>query len=63
VPISEPVADFDKRNAVYAMKFHALLSILYFKDERFRKTLVDELKAVMVMLRLESGDANMSSRL
>lgn len=29
------------------MKFHALLSILYFKDGKFRQTLKDELKAVM----------------
>jgi hypothetical protein len=32
VSISEPTADFDTRNAVYAMKFHALLSVLYSRD-------------------------------
>ncbi|CAI4213379.1 unnamed protein product [Parascedosporium putredinis] len=50
VPISEPSADFDGRNAVYAMKFHVLLSIMYFKDRRFRQTLIDELKALMEKL-------------
>ncbi|KAJ5938438.1 hypothetical protein N7466_001572 [Penicillium verhagenii] len=56
VSISEPTADFDNRNAVYAMKFHALLSILYFKDGRFRQTLKDELKAVMAKVNSSSAE-------
>ncbi|KAI9375236.1 Fructosamine kinase-domain-containing protein [Aspergillus egyptiacus] len=47
VPISEPKADFDRRNAVYAIKFHALLSVLYSKDTRFRQALKNELKALV----------------
>lgn len=34
--MSEPTADFDGRNHVYAMKYYALLSIIYFKDKTFR---------------------------
>ncbi|KAF2756964.1 hypothetical protein EJ05DRAFT_477178 [Pseudovirgaria hyperparasitica] len=34
--LSEPIDEFDQRNAVYAMKFHVLLSIMYFEVERFR---------------------------
>lgn len=37
IPASEPKEDFDSRNAVYAMKYHVLLSIMYFKDERFHR--------------------------
>ncbi|OIW26368.1 hypothetical protein CONLIGDRAFT_470157 [Coniochaeta ligniaria NRRL 30616] len=47
VPMSEPTADFDDRNAVYAMKYHALLSIMYLKDRRYRDTLISELRAVV----------------
>jgi hypothetical protein len=35
VPMAEPIEDFDGRNAVYALKFHALLSVM--KDSRFRQ--------------------------
>jgi hypothetical protein len=45
--MSEPTADFEDRNAVYAMKYHALLSIMYLKDRRFRDTLINELRAVV----------------
>lgn len=38
------------------MKFHALLSILYFKDGRFRQTLKDELKAVMAKVYSSSAE-------
>lgn len=47
VPKSEPAADFDSRNAVYAMKYHALLSVMYFKDQRFKQVLIGELKALL----------------
>ncbi|KEY66277.1 hypothetical protein S7711_02742 [Stachybotrys chartarum IBT 7711] len=47
VPVSEPAADFDARNAVYAIKYHTLLSILYVKDLRFRQVLKNELKALL----------------
>jgi protein-ribulosamine 3-kinase len=35
VTVSKPQADFDTRNAIYALKYHVLLSIMYFKDRRF----------------------------
>lgn len=47
VPKSEPAADFDARGAVYAIKYHTLLSIMYFKDPRFKQILADELKALL----------------
>ncbi|KAK8131984.1 hypothetical protein PG999_000157 [Apiospora kogelbergensis] len=47
VPMSEPTADFDGRNHVYAMKYYALLSIMYFKDKRFRTIFVDEMKSLV----------------
>ncbi|KAI0131938.1 Fructosamine kinase-domain-containing protein [Xylariales sp. AK1849] len=47
VPISEPTEDFEGRNAVYAMKYHALLSVMYTKDKRFRQVLVDEMRALV----------------
>lgn len=50
VPMSEPTADFDGRNAVYAMKYHTLLSIMYSNDLRFRDRLIMELRAVIKTL-------------
>ncbi|KAK7914231.1 hypothetical protein PG985_011934 [Apiospora marii] len=47
VPMSEPTADFDGRNHVYAMKYYALLSIMYFKDKRFRAIFVDEMRSLV----------------
>ncbi|KAK1675225.1 Fructosamine kinase-domain-containing protein [Colletotrichum godetiae] len=48
VPATEPTADFDGRNAVYAMKYHALLSIMYCsKDVSFRQTLKNELREII----------------
>ncbi|KAF4772925.1 hypothetical protein HER10_EVM0007404 [Colletotrichum scovillei] len=47
VPASEPAADFEGRNAVYAMKFHTLLSVMYSKDKRFRQTLRNELEEII----------------
>ncbi|MCJ1234324.1 hypothetical protein MMC14_002283 [Varicellaria rhodocarpa] len=35
---SEPKEDFEDRNALYALKFHVLLSIMYPKDPQFRVT-------------------------
>lgn len=37
MPISEPVEDFDTRNAIYAMKQHVVLSIAYPQDPEFRQ--------------------------
>ncbi|QVM07846.1 hypothetical protein D8B26_002540 [Coccidioides posadasii str. Silveira] len=34
---SHPTEDFEDRNALYAMKFHILLSILYPSDSRYRR--------------------------
>ncbi|KAJ5622909.1 hypothetical protein N7490_011514 [Penicillium lividum] len=48
VPVSEPTMDFYSRNAVYAMKFYALLSILYAEyGSDFRETLKKELKVLL----------------
>ncbi|KAK7999592.1 hypothetical protein PG990_012192 [Apiospora arundinis] len=47
VQMSEPTADFDGRNHVYAMKYYALLSIMYFKDQRFRAIFVDEMRSLV----------------
>ncbi|KAK8071954.1 hypothetical protein PG996_005302 [Apiospora saccharicola] len=47
VPMSEPTADFDGRNHVYAMKYYALLSVMYFKDKRFRAIFVDEMRSLI----------------
>ncbi|KAK8009090.1 hypothetical protein PG991_011641 [Apiospora marii] len=47
VPMSEPTADFDGRNHVYAMKYYAFLSIMYFKDKRFRAIFVDEMRSLV----------------
>ncbi|KAB5533556.1 Fructosamine/Ketosamine-3-kinase [Coniochaeta sp. 2T2.1] len=47
VPKSEPAHDFDCRNATYAMKYHALLSIMYRKDRRSRDTLISELQKIV----------------
>ncbi|KAK8075420.1 hypothetical protein PG997_010083 [Apiospora hydei] len=47
VPMSEPTADFDGRNHVYAMKYYALLSIMYSKDTRFRAIFVKEMRSLV----------------
>ncbi|KMP02587.1 hypothetical protein CISG_04219 [Coccidioides immitis RMSCC 3703] len=41
---SHPTEDFEDRNALYAMKFHILLSILYPSDSRYRRILMDEMR-------------------
>ncbi|RYP92351.1 hypothetical protein DL770_001553 [Monosporascus sp. CRB-9-2] len=47
IPISEPEEDFEDRNAVYAMKYHVLLSIMYSEDGRFRKIAIDEMRSLV----------------
>ncbi|KAK7962011.1 uncharacterized protein PG986_002836 [Apiospora aurea] len=47
VPMSEPTADFDGRNHVYAMKYYALLSIMYSKDTRFRAIFAEEMSSLV----------------
>lgn len=63
VPISEPEEDFDGRNAIYAIKYHALLSIMYSKDLRFRQTLKEELTSVMRMVEAPGSVQNNEPRL
>lgn len=63
VPVSEPATDFDGRNAIYAMKYHTLLSVMYSKDHRFRQTLKDELKALMEAMDSPSAASNRTTRL
>lgn len=63
VPISEPVADFEGRNAVYAMKYYCLLSVMYFKDSRFRDIFASELKALVDKVEAEGNAATAPSRL
>ncbi|KAI0407018.1 Fructosamine kinase-domain-containing protein [Xylaria palmicola] len=40
MPISEPVKDFNIRNAIYALRYHVLLSLIYYKNLSYRQ--VDE---------------------
>ncbi|KAH6631001.1 Fructosamine kinase-domain-containing protein [Chaetomium sp. MPI-SDFR-AT-0129] len=47
VPPSEPGADFYERNALYAMKYHVLLSIIYSDSSSFREKLMEELKLLL----------------
>lgn len=48
VPASEPTADFAARNAVYAMKYHVLLSVMYWdKQADFRQVLINELTKLL----------------
>ncbi|KAK1772834.1 Fructosamine kinase-domain-containing protein [Phialemonium atrogriseum] len=56
VPISQPEQDFDGRNTVYAFKFHLLLSILYYKDRRFRKIATDEMRELVKKVQLEKEE-------
>ncbi|KAK4144169.1 Fructosamine kinase-domain-containing protein [Dichotomopilus funicola] len=44
---SEPGADFYERNALYAMKYHVLLSIMYSDNSSFREKLMEELKLLL----------------
>jgi hypothetical protein len=46
VPPSDPQTDFYERNALYAMKYHVLLSIMYSDNTAFRERLVEELKSL-----------------
>ncbi|KAI1821719.1 Fructosamine kinase-domain-containing protein [Xylaria intraflava] len=44
---SEPRNDFEYRHAVYAMKYHVLLSIMYARDPSFRKIAMDEMRRLV----------------
>ncbi|KAH9893767.1 Fructosamine kinase-domain-containing protein [Xylariomycetidae sp. FL2044] len=46
IPISEPKEDFDARNAVYALKFHVLLSVIHHKKPMFRQIAIDEMRSL-----------------
>ncbi|KAK3355600.1 Fructosamine/Ketosamine-3-kinase [Neurospora tetraspora] len=46
VPVSEPEADFDARNAVYALKYHVLLSAMH-RNKIFRDVLIAELQSLV----------------
>ncbi len=39
-------ADFDKRNALYAVKYHVLLSTMY-QEQNLRDILVEELRKLL----------------
>ena len=60
IPVSEPQADFDGRNAVYAMKYHALLSTMY-RDRKFRQVLMEELKALINMAGFARSESDVTS--
>ncbi|KAI3341620.1 Fructosamine/Ketosamine-3-kinase [Ustulina deusta] len=47
MPISEPVEDFYTRNAIYAMKYYIILSIVYHKDPDFRQTAIKEMRQLV----------------
>ncbi|KAG7294474.1 hypothetical protein NEMBOFW57_004548 [Staphylotrichum longicolle] len=49
--------EFDERNALYAIKFHVLLSIMYLDrdDGYFRKVLMDELRMILEKIEFDSG--------
>jgi protein-ribulosamine 3-kinase len=44
IPISEPQEDFDDRNALYELKFHVLLSVMYSKEPRYRRIAIDKMR-------------------
>jgi protein-ribulosamine 3-kinase len=50
---SDPGTDFYERNALYAMKYHVLLSIMYSDNSAFREKLMEELK--LLLGKLDSG--------
>ena len=52
---SDPGTDFYERNALYAMKYHVLLSILYSNSNVFREKLTEELK--LLLGKLDSGSS------
>ncbi|KAJ8132264.1 hypothetical protein O1611_g1363 [Lasiodiplodia mahajangana] len=47
MPKSEPTEDFDTRNAVYAMRHHVLLSLIYHEDPSFRQVAINEMKKLV----------------
>jgi hypothetical protein len=52
---SEPQAEFHDRNAVYAMKYHVLLSIMYADNKSFRDKMVEELRMLIDRIDLEES--------
>ncbi|EAQ90262.1 hypothetical protein CHGG_02197 [Chaetomium globosum CBS 148.51] len=52
---SDPGIDFYDRNALYAMKYHVLLSIMYSDNRVFREKLMEELK--ILLGKLDSGSS------
>jgi hypothetical protein len=53
---SDPSADFHERNALYAMKYHVLLSIMYSDNPAFREKLIEELRLLLGKIDSESSD-------
>ncbi|KAI0871611.1 Fructosamine kinase-domain-containing protein [Hypoxylon argillaceum] len=47
MPKSEPAEDFDTRNAIYAMRHHVLLSLIYHEDLSFRQIAIREMKKLV----------------
>ncbi|MCJ1462014.1 hypothetical protein MMC07_000614 [Pseudocyphellaria aurata] len=47
IPKSEPHEDFDDRIALYALKFHVLLSILFPAESRYRQIVIDEMSTLV----------------
>jgi hypothetical protein len=50
---SEPESDFHERNALYAIKYHVLLSIMYSDRKAFRERMVEELTMLMAKVEME----------
>ncbi|EEP82372.1 conserved hypothetical protein [Uncinocarpus reesii 1704] len=44
---SHPKDEFDDRNALYALKFHVLLSIMYHHEPRYRQIAIDEIRQLV----------------
>ncbi|KAI0973177.1 Fructosamine/Ketosamine-3-kinase [Xylaria arbuscula] len=47
MPISEPIEDFDIRNAIYAIKQHIIISLCFHKDLDFRQLAIHEMKQLV----------------
>ena len=63
MPVSEPESDFDARNAVYAIKYHVLLSAMH-RSAKFRDVLITELQSLVDRLDDETeSDHDQPSRL
>ncbi|KAI1084014.1 Fructosamine kinase-domain-containing protein [Whalleya microplaca] len=57
IPVSEPKEDFEDRNAVYAMKYHVLLSVMYANNIKFRNIVIDEMRTLVERTILASRTA------